>query len=154
MQKSFEQQPDESGANYNAFQKFLELRCVKSVSKVIQKSYSATRRIASKFDWAARAAAFDSFNLEQARRKIVKDLATNLLQNWTDNNQLQAAAFDALNQKDLSKCGFKTLNEIYAGTFERQIKLLEVFKVLDSVAADDDQNNLMINIIPVHRKED
>lgn len=153
MIKSWEQQPSESGANFNAFQKFLELRCVKSVAKVIQKTYSSTRRTASKFDWARRARDFDNFNLEQARQKIVKDLAAHLIQNWTQNDQLQAAAFDGINAKDLSRCSFKTLNEILHSAFERQIKLLEVFKVFDSVAADDDRNNLTIRIVPV-RKED
>lgn len=145
MNYSWEQQPAESKQHFDAFRLYLESRNIKIVAASIQKSYSHTRNWASRFNWTARARDFDNFNLEQARQKVVKDLSKCLLKNWTDNNDLQSSALDALKQKDLSKCSFRTLAEIYHAAFERQIELLNVFKVLDDTGADKE---LTINIIP------
>lgn len=147
MKKPYEQQDGESCAAFEAFKIFLQERCVKSVAETIQKSYTATRRLASRYNWAERCRAFDADALEITRQTISRNLANNILELWTDCLELQDLAFDAAQKKEWKSASLRTLNEVYQAAFERQLKILELLKLSNDATADD-QRTLTININP------
>ena len=143
------QQEGESGKAYDAFKIYLETRNVKKVAETLQKSYSYTRDLAARNNWRERCRAFDSFNIEEARQKIIQAAANRLWANWLACHELQEAALAALRLKDLTKASFKSLNEIFHSAFQAEMKLLEANKIFDY--SDGNDNNLTINIIPVSK---
>lgn len=147
MKKPYEQQDGESCAAFEAFKIFLQERCLKKVSERTQKSYTATRRLSSKYNWAERCRAFDADALETTRRMICRNLANDISELWTDCLELQDLAFDAAQKKEWNSASLRTLNEIYQSAFERQLKILELLKLPNDATADD-QRTLTINIIP------
>ena len=145
MIEIWQQQEGESNRIYSAFTCYLKCRNMEKVAKTLNKSENYVRNLAARQNWKARAAEFDASILEETRQELKKELAQNLKNQWKDCTELQGAAIEALRAKDLSKAGFRSLNEIYHSAAVLQLKLLETFKILDE---GNDSKNLTINIIP------
>ena len=146
MDKIWERQPEEGDKAFKAFQLYLlgDRNCER-VAQEQHKTPQHIRRWAAKYNWRARCKAFDDSLIEDLRADLKRGLETTLKNQWQSCTELQELAFKSLKAKDLKAAGFRTLNEIFQGAANFQLKLIETLNLLDDDTGET--QNLQINIV-------
>lgn len=135
---SWDKQDDETVRAYEAFTLYLKSpdRNLRKIADNLQKHPTLIRSWASKYSWAERATAFDSSLLEDVRQKIKREWTEVYMRRWQGNALLEKKSLDALLAKDMSKASFKSLNEIYHGTWQEQKELAAAMGLTDADTED------------------
>ena len=147
MKKPYDRLAGESDKSYSAFKLYLFKRNYADIAKTLQVTDSHIRNLAAKFDWRERADSYDAEILSQAAAQMKAELAEKLLGQWQATTKLQDSALTALLDKDLSRCSYRSLNEIFHSAAQLQLKLVDLLGLLQPKT--NDSNNLEIRIIPV-----
>ena len=112
--KPWERQIGESGQAYEAFAVYREAgksRTVSAVVKQLGKSRSLLDRWKARWDWEARAAAYDNDIERQAKEQAVKGRKTMLDRHTKIAMQVQTKALQALQRLDVDKMTPKDIKE-------------------------------------------
>ncbi len=129
--KPWERQIGESGQAYEAFAVYREAgksRTVSAVVKQLGKSRSLLDRWKARWDWEARAAAYDNDIERQAKEQAVKGRKTMLDRHTKIAMQVQTKALQALQRLDVDKMTPKDIKEYIkmATELERISRTLDI----------------------------
>ena len=144
------QASDESEKAYSAFKFYLETenRSLQKVSEMLSKSRQLLTRWSNKYHWKERVAAWDSSILEGVRKLKADKLKKRIERREKIGLMLQMRAAQALQEKDLSKTGVKSLVEMLCAGRDFEDSAAELENIQENVTDSDD-----VTIIELPEKE-
>lgn len=143
--KVWERRADESEKAYAAFKVYLESddRVLTNVATKLTCNRSNIGRWASKYDWKNRALAYDNSLFEDARKEIQRKTVNFYLRQYRLNEKLLNKIEKALEERELDKISYKSLNDMKAQAFTEMLQILDKLKINDA----PQDNKLEIKII-------
>lgn len=149
--KKWERRADESEKAYAAFKMYLDMenRSLSKLAENLSKSRQSLQQWAAKFDWKNRAAAWDSELLRQLQQKILGRYVKFLERQWKIDERLQLQIEKILEEKDMSKISWKSLNEMHRANM---IEINNIIEILNAYKESAD-SNITINITAAEKPE-
>lgn len=120
---------DESEEAFEAFKLFLEHRSCHRVVKELSKSRQLITRWAEKYEWRKRVTAYDNDILEGIRLELKRRYGSFLEKQWKLNEELQAKTMAAISQKEFTRTGLKSLNEIKNTAFNENREIINLLGI-------------------------
>lgn len=126
----WERREDEGDEAWAAFSVYLtQERMIKKVAERVGKSPTLLYRWSSKYEWQARATAFDNSLIEELRSDTRRQLAKRYRKILSDVVSFQERASEELRRKDLSKASVKSLTELFSMAKDTELAVLELLKM-------------------------